>query len=266
MLKRLLTMIVAIPIISACTYIGGWVFFVFITALALFSLNEFYMLMSRKGIHPKYQVGNAITLFFMWFASFALKYPQWEPYVIGILTTGIIVAFSSSIFVKKTENTIVDISITLLGALYVGWMFSYLTLIQALTPHGIYLFFLMIAIWANDIAAYIIGTTFGKIKLSPFISPKKTIEGAVAGFVVCIIAAGIFSSYIGMNLAHALILGMIVAVMAQVSDLVESLIKRDAGAKDSSNLIPGHGGVLDRMDSFILTAPIMFYYLSWFVR
>ncbi|MFC1559693.1 phosphatidate cytidylyltransferase [Candidatus Margulisiibacteriota bacterium] len=265
MIPRLLTMLVAIPIISLCTYVGGWPFFALVASLALFSLNEFYNLMSKKGIKPSFFVGNAVTLFFMWFASFTLKHPHWEPYVIGILTAGIIVAFSSSIFVKKTENTIVDISITLLGILYVGWMFSYLTLVRELTPHGAYLFFLMIAIWANDIAAYLIGSKIGRIKLSPFISPKKTVEGAIAGFIVCIIAAGIFSQFIGMNLTHALILGVIVGIMGQVSDLVESLIKRDAGVKDSSSILPGHGGFLDRMDSFILTAPIMFYYISWFV-
>jgi phosphatidate cytidylyltransferase len=142
---------------------------------------------------------------------------------------------------------------------------SYLILIRELTLHGAYLFFLLISIWACDTFAYLVGTYFGHIKLSPYISPNKTVEGAVAGLTVSVIAASIFSRMIGMNLVHGIILGAIIGIVGQISDLVESLIKRDAGVKDSSHIIPGHGGALDRMDSFILTAPIMYYYISWFV-
>jgi len=265
MSKRILTVIIGIPIIFVCTYFGGWSFFFLVTLIALFALNEFYNLMLKKGYSPSYLVGSCVTVFFTWFTTFTLKHPNWEPYAIGILTTAIIVTFSAGIFLKKAQDSTVNASITLLGILYIGWMISYLILIRQLNPYGHYLFFLMIAIWACDTTAYVVGTNFGKIKLSPYISPNKTVEGSIAGFVVSVIAASFFSWMIGMNMVHGIILGMIIGIVSQISDLVESLIKRDAGVKDSSNLIPGHGGVLDRMDSFILTAPIMYYYLSWFV-
>jgi len=273
MLKRMVTVIVSMPVIFACTYYGGWSFFILVTALALFSLNEFYSLMNKKGYSPSYFIGFLVTLFFMSFTTLTVRHPLWESNTIGILTTAIIITFAGGIFLRKAQDSTVNASITLLGILYVGWMFSYLTLIREMNPpganfwksHGAYLFFLMISIWACDTAAYIIGTYFGKVKLSPYISPKKTVEGAAAGLVIGIIAAYIFGQHTGMNTLHSVILGSIIWIVGQISDLVESLIKRDAGVKDSGNMIPGHGGVLDRMDSFILTAPIMYYYISWFV-
>jgi phosphatidate cytidylyltransferase len=265
MLPRILTIIVSVPVIVACTYYGGWGFFVLVTALAVLSLNEFYSLMHKKGYSPSYTVGMIATVFFTWFTTYTLKHPHWEPYATGILTTAIIITFSAGIFLKKAQDSTVNASITLLGILYIGWLFSYLILIREMTLHGAYLFFLIIAVWTCDVTAYLVGTYFGRVKLSPYISPKKTVEGAVSGLVVSVIAAAIFSRLIDMSLMHGIILGFVIGIVCQISDLVESLIKRDAGVKDSSNIIPGHGGFLDRMDSFILTAPIMYYYISWFV-
>ncbi len=265
MLTRILTILVSVPVIFVCTYYGGWLFFALVSVLAVQSLNEFYGLMNRKGYVPSYPIGFLVTLFFMWFTTYTVKHPHWEPYATGILTTAIILTFAGGIFLRKAQDSTVNASITLLGILYIGWMFSYLILIREFTAHGAYLFFLMISIWTCDTAAYLVGTYFGKVKLSPYISPKKTVEGAVAGFVIAIAAAFVFSKFTGMNTIHAVILGTIIGLVGQISDLVESLIKRDAGVKDSSNVLPGHGGALDRMDSFILAAPIMYYYISWFV-
>jgi len=266
MLVRLLTIAVAVPIIFLCTYLGGISFLLLVLLLALFSLNEFYALMVKKEYQPSFLVGNFFTVFFILFAYFALK-RNWEPAHSAILTVAVAVALGSGIFLKKTKDSIPNLAITLFGLIYIGWLFSYLLFIRALTDHGAFLFFLMLTIWANDVAAYLVGKKFGRIKLSPYVSPGKTVEGAVAGFVVCVTAAAIFSFYVKeLNLTHGLILGVIIGIMAQISDLVESLIKRDAGVKDSSNIVPGHGGVLDRMDSFILTAPVVYYYLVWLIN
>ncbi len=121
------------------------------------------------------------------------------------------------------------------------------------------------AIWGNDIAAYLVGRSIGRVRLIPSISPSKTIEGTIAGFLACLIMAWAFGSLAHLNLLHSIILGIIIGIAAQISDLAESMIKRDVGAKDSSQLVPGHGGILDRMDSFILSAPIVYYYIVWFV-
>jgi len=265
MLARLLTILVCVPIIFACTYFGGVAFLALVLVLALFSINEFYYLMKQKGLKPAFILGNFFTVFFLVIAYLALK-KNWEPAHSAVLTSAVIGVLGYGIFLRDKKESTVNIAVTLFGIIYVGWLFSYFMFIRSLTPHGAYLFFLMITIWANDIAAYVIGSFIGRTKLSPYISPKKTIEGAVAGFVVCLIAAFIFGYLIETDWPYALLLGAIVGVLAQVSDLVESLIKRDVGAKDSSPFVPGHGGVLDRMDSFILTAPVMYYYLVWLLQ
>jgi phosphatidate cytidylyltransferase len=264
MIRRILTSLVATPVVLVCVYFGGVPFLILLLGLALFAVNEFYNLMMKKGYFPAYYVGNLITLFFIVFAHYALK-RNWEPAQSAILTLAAAAALISGIFLKREKDTIVDIAVTVLGMIYVGWFFSYLIFIRSLTEHGGYLFFLLFTVWAMDIAAYLSGIVFGHTPLMPSISPKKTWEGAIAGFLVCLIAAGIFSWTAQLEIWHALILGALIGVFGQVSDLIESLIKRDAGVKDSSNLFPGHGGVLDRIDSFILTGPLMYYYVVIFV-
>jgi len=264
MLSRVATSLLAAPVILVCVYVGGFPFFIAVLALALIAVNEFYNLMMKKGFFPAYYVGNAITASFIIFAYYALK-RNWEPAHSAILTLAAAIALISGIFLKREKDTIVDIAVTILGMVYVGWFLSYLFFIRSLTEHGGYMFFLILTVWAMDIAAYLAGRVFGHTPLMPSVSPKKTWEGAATGFVVCLIAAAIFSQTAQLQLVHALTLGVLIGIFGQLSDLIESLIKRDAGAKDSSDILPGHGGVLDRIDSFVLTAPLMYYYLVLFV-
>jgi phosphatidate cytidylyltransferase len=120
-------------------------------------------------------------------------------------------------------------------------------------------YFLFIVIWSIDTGAYAVGVKLGKHKLSQNISPKKTLEGALGG-----IAVGIIVSILCGFILESLVLGIFLAFSSQFSDLAESLLKRDVGLKDTSNLLPGHGGMLDRFDSFLFTAPLLYYYLSIF--
>lgn len=264
MIARGLTILFGVPVILACVYYGGLPFLFLVLALALIAVNEFYNLMMKKGFFPAYYVGNLITAGFIIFAYYAVK-RNWEPAHSAILTLAAAAALIAGVFLKREKDTIVDVAVTILGMVYVGWFLSYLFFIRALTDHGGYLFFLIFTIWAMDISAYFAGRVFGHTPLLPSISPKKTWEGAIAGFLVALVAAAVFSQTAGLVIWHALVLGVLIGIFGQVSDLIESLIKREAGAKDSSNLIPGHGGVLDRIDSFVLTAPLMYYYLILFV-
>ena len=264
MIIRGITILITAPVVIACTYFGGVPFLLLVLALSMVAVNEFYNLMMKKGFAPAYFIGNFITASFIIFAYYALK-KDWEPAHSAILTLAAIGAFIAGVFLKREKDTIIDIAVTIMGMIYVGWFFSYLMFVRSLTEHGGYLFFLMFTIWAMDITAYLAGKMFGKTLLVPSISPKKTWEGAIAGFIVCLIAAWIFSETAGLKMGEALVLGAIIGVVGQFSDLIESLIKRDAGVKDSSNIVPGHGGVLDRIDSFVLTAPIMYYYIVWVV-
>jgi phosphatidate cytidylyltransferase len=264
MINRSVTILLGVPVILACVFYGGIPFLLLMLALALIAVNEFYNLMMKKGFFPAYYVGNVITASFIIFAYYALK-RNWEPAHSAILTLAAAIAMISGVFLKREKDTIVDVAVTILGMVYVGWFLSYLFFIRNLTEHGGYLFFLIFTVWAMDVSAYLAGKVFGHTPLMPSVSPKKTWEGAIAGFIVALVAAVVFSWTAQLMIWHALALGVLIGIFGQVSDLIESLIKRDAGAKDSSNLLPGHGGVLDRIDSFVLTAPLMYYYLILFV-
>jgi phosphatidate cytidylyltransferase len=265
MLTRSFIALVFVPLIVAAVYFGGVPFLCLVLLLAMISINEFYNLMARKEFHPAYWVGNFFTAFFIIFAYYGLN-RYWEPAQSAILTGAALVTMIATLFLKqRPKEAIVDIAVTLLGMIYIGWFFSYFLFIRALTERGAYLLFLMVTIWALDVVAYFVGSKFGRHKLWPSVSPNKSVEGAIAGFIFCIIAAGIFGYYAGFDRMHSLILGGIIGIVAQLSDLVESLIKRDVGVKDASQLLPGHGGILDRMDSFIFAAPVVYYYLVWVI-
>lgn len=270
MIERLLTVLVSVPVIFACTYSGGLWFFALVSVLAAVSVNEFYNLMKKKGFNPYYTLGNLFSLGIIIFAHNTISHPNWEPASAAILTAAVISCFLSGVFIKRSAQATANISITLLGILYIGWLFSYLVLLRALAPHGEFLFLLMFTVWTADTLAYFVGKKLGRRPLSPYISPKKTVEGAVAGLAGAILAAVLFGmaydqTLYPASLIHYLVIGGFVGIIAQLSDLSESLIKRDAGAKDSSNIVPGHGGILDRMDSFIFTAPLLYYYAITFL-
>ena len=124
---------------------------------------------------------------------------------------------------------------------------------------------LFFAVILTDSFCYYAGSKFGKHKLSKVISPNKTIEGSIGGTIMCLTFCIAFGLAIQIPWYHCIILGFLIAAFAQIGDLCESMIKRDAGVKDSSNILPGHGGFLDRTDSYILTIPVVHYYLYFFV-
>lgn len=189
----------------------------------------------------------------------------------------------AELFRRKPENSIFNISSTLFGVIYVGWLFSHLILLMnmplTITPKEYYnilnirirlgtsFALLPFALtFINDASAFFIGRKLGKHKFFPWISPNKTIEGVIGGGIFSIIGCFIYRVFYATYLSwfDCLALGFLTAFFAPAGDLVESLIKRDANLKDSSNLIPGHGGFLDRFDSILFVSPIVYYYLRFF--
>ena len=130
---------------------------------------------------------------------------------------------------------------------------------------GLLIISIFITLWVTDSAAYFLGTAFGKHKLFPRVSPNKSWEGALAGFIFAIISMVVLNTVLlaFISLTDALVIGVIIGLFGQIGDLIESLLKRDAGVKDSSNIIPGHGGVLDRFDSLIFSSPLIFLYILY---
>jgi phosphatidate cytidylyltransferase len=156
--------------------------------------------------------------------------------------------------------------LTLFGALFAGWMPAHLALIRDMRPNGeVFLFMTFLSVWCMDTAAYAVGHAMGKHPLASLLSPKKTWEGAIGGFAAALGVCALFSHFSlkeALPLPWALAAGAVIGVSGQLSDLAESMVKRDAGIKDSGALLPGHGGVFDRFDSFIFCAPAVYYFLE----
>jgi phosphatidate cytidylyltransferase len=161
-----------------------------------------------------------------------------------------------------------DVAVRTLGVAYICLPFSLLIPLRGFAQGRWWVLFLLVIIWVNDSGAYITGRYLGSHKLSPVISPNKTIEGAVGGVASGVAAAFIMNGYMGLGLEPLWLtsLAVLMGLVAIGGDLVESVIKRGAGVKDSGTIIPGHGGMLDRIDSLIFTIPVLYYFLLWYLR
>jgi phosphatidate cytidylyltransferase len=176
----------------------------------------------------------------------------------------LLILFSIEVFKGNSELSVERIATSFLGAFFIPLAFVYMIYIRNLDGGMQLIFFIFIEVWILDTAAYAFGYIFGKHKLAKGVSPKKTIEGAAAGIIFGIFTA-IACKYLFMGtiltLCQAVVLGFVVSVVGQFSDLAESLIKRDGNVKDSGKIIPGHGGVFDRFDSYLFAAPAVYYML-----
>lgn len=243
-------------------FLGGIYLKGFILAISIIALWEFYNALKEKNLKPIKSVGYALVLLYY------LLNNNFE-YIMYII---VIAAFILLIVpVLNLKYSFVDVSLTILGFIYCGILFSFVYLVNA-KPHGEFLVWIIfIGSWLSDTAAYYCGKNFGKHKLSPKVSPKKTVEGSVGGLIGATIFTGIFGiviqrySYI-MPIYNYFLIGVLCGLFGQLGDLVASSIKRYVGIKDYSNLIPGHGGILDRFDSIIFSATVVFYYLTFIVK
>ncbi len=179
----------------------------------------------------------------------------------------VFVIFLYLLFYHKDIHSVAGlVGKTVLGILYIGIFLSYIIGIRQLEYGGWLVIFLFSIIWANDTFAYFIGKSIGNIKLAPQISPNKTVEGAVGGLIGGLAAALVFNLFLfkKLDLINAILLALVLGILCQLGDLFESMLKRSAGVKDSGSIIPGHGGVLDRIDSAIIPLPFFYYYLMYF--
>jgi phosphatidate cytidylyltransferase len=274
---RVLVAIFGIPIIVFLVFIGGLPFVVLVLLINLLSQHEFYKLTELKQMQPLKILGLAGTvLITISFYQFGLE-KSWLLILALFYITMLI-----ELFRNKASATL-NISATTWGIFYPTVFFSFHILIRELPkelskelPKSLqldyalgakWIIFMLVTIWICDTAAYFIGSAIGRHKLYQKVSPHKTVEGAVAGFIFALITAYIFHlAYLNeLSLIHCLFIGFLIGIMSQVGDLVESLFKRDAGVKDTSSILPGHGGFLDRFDAPLFVAPLIYLYLRFIV-
>lgn len=272
-ITRILTGTIMGVISLLCLLNGGIALLVLVWIFVYLGSKEYVEILRNKGFYPSINVilaSDLILALLSYFNRFDL--------IAIALTMCSIGAFMWVLF-RGRQPYIANVATTILGFVYGGWFPLHLIFLRGINAEnqtgflklniqnaGLgYVIFLFIVILLTDTGCYFFGKKFGKRKLSPTISPKKTIEGAIGGAICAIIGALIVGYFIHLGPVHSLILGILCTFFAQIGDLCESLIKRDAGVKDSGNTLPGHGGFMDRADSYVFTIPVMFYYLKYFV-
>jgi phosphatidate cytidylyltransferase len=269
MLKyRVITAAVGVPLVLFTIWFGDpWPWFtILIAAAALAGTYEFYHMANFDRREPLIYLG------LLWTLALVLSPHYGNPGVLPIVITAtMLISLICLLLRPLRENTFRDWAWMMVGALYVGWMLSYWLSLRGLADGRNWVYLAMLTTFANDTGAYFIGRARGKHKLAPTISPAKTWEGAIGGLISAIIAAIVIA--LVLNLISPFIfkywqialLGFLVGLFAQLGDLVESLLKRNMVVKESGNLLPGHGGILDRFDSLIFVGAMVYYYVIWVV-
>jgi len=259
------TALVAAP---AAIWITGWgpvwLFNATIAIVCVLAMYEFLALGKAKGYDVPTVLCIAIMLLIM--AAFILDDLSVE---LGMFAALLIIPASYVFSNKSLEDSLPSSAVAVLATTYVGMLGGSLIRLHNDFPEGYKLvFFLLLVVWLGDSGAYYVGKQFGKHKLSPRISPKKTIEGLVGGITASILTALVihFTFFPKFPLLHAIIAGVILSFAGVIGDLAESMWKRSAAVKDSGTLIPGHGGFLDRFDSILFTAPILYCYWTLIVH
>lgn len=254
-------------------YFGSWILSLALLIVFWQVNTEYINIVRTKGINPSNKWIRFVSILFFVVASLpVIGLPVKLPLKLFmfVFVFGIIGSFFRLIFRGSKKNPIAsisDIGATVLGFVYTGLLPSFLILLRQLD--FAYAFIAVCSTACCDVGAYYGGKLFGKIKLKPEISAKKTLEGAVSGFVLSMLSSiflvYVFKQSFNNELFHAVIIGMITGIFGQFGDLFESLLKRDAGLKDSGKILLSHGGILDRIDSYLFVMWAVYFYVIWVV-
>ena len=257
--SRIVVAVCLLPVVLGAVYLGGWWLFALVALAALIALHEYWLM--ARALAPLAlagYIGAGLGL-----VGAQLSGIGW---MVGGLLATLPLAFLLKAISEARPAATAAVSSTVLGAVWVGGGLAFVLLIRGLPAHGrLALFTVMIAVWAGDTFAYLGGRMLGRHKMAPSTSPGKTWEGFLFGT-----AATVFVAFVALYKQHfltipqSIVLGAVLAVAAPLGDLFESLLKRDAGVKDSGSLLGGHGGMLDRLDAFFFAAPAAYFVILAF--
>jgi phosphatidate cytidylyltransferase len=274
-MKRLLTAAVATPIALAAVFkLPGWWFFVFMAAAIDWAAYEYLLIVRPRAPHAPLRLLLVLAPLAAYAISFALTAnPEFHDQIhlvlrLHILAGALVIStgLGTLLLFSRTplEETIPALGILGFGIPYFALPIASVFTLRQIDPWVVFL--LLAIVWLGDTAAYYVGSRIGRHKMAPVISPKKSWEGAAASFVVAMIAAVIWSQVrLGRLEPGILVASAVTSVAAQIGDLVESMIKRGSGVKDSGSILPGHGGVLDRLDALLFGAPVLLFVL-WLLQ
>ncbi|MFZ0304591.1 MAG: phosphatidate cytidylyltransferase [Terracidiphilus sp.] len=268
-MKRVLTALILVPLVLVLVFLGPRWHGLFVAAIALVAALagwEYLGLAQSRGAKPP-RIAVAVALILLFAGNF--EWPESTPAIFGALNLGLLILCT---FRGPVEQVMADASASIFCMFYLGSTLLALPTLHEQANGASLVAFLLCVVWAGDTAALYIGRSWGRHKLAPRLSPGKSWEGSIASVAGSLIAAGLLLALANYLQAHDsallsfpddtwywLVLAVVVNIAAQVGDLVESAIKRSAGVKDSGSLLPGHGGVLDRIDALLLAAPALWY-------
>ena len=287
--RRIAFGVIAAPLGAAILLFGDWPLAALLAITAALGARELFQMARATGLTPFDGVGSAIAglIPLLVHARILRLYePDGRLGALSVAALVILVVIALAIWMRGVSGKpLTAVAVTIIGAVYTGGMLSFAYAIRYhpyasaptsgslfnLPSGGLLLLLPVLVTWASDIGAYAVGRTMGKHKLIPSVSPGKTVEGSIGGLAASMLVAWAYTrfalhpSHLGFRYQPmgALAFGIIVSVAAQIGDLAESLFKREAGVKDSSHLIPGHGGVLDRFDSLLFVMPVAFVLLNY---
>lgn len=262
---RVITAVVGVPFLVLAIWLGPPWFSLLIAVAALVGAYEFYRLGGFDRSDPMLYLG------LLWVLALVLRhhYQSGEPGVPAITVTAAVLTSLVWLLTRPAgERTVRTWAWMIAGALYVGWMLSYWLSLRGLEDGRNWVYLSMLTVFANDTGAFFIGRARGRHRLAPGISPGKTWEGAIGGLVCAVLGAIVIALVLELISPfpvvywQIIVLGAIVSIFAQLGDLVESLLKRSVGVKESGGFLPGHGGILDRFDSIIFVGPVLYYYIA----
>lgn len=256
---------------AALIWAGPFPFALLILLFTVFGVSEFYDLVEAKGFRPARRTGVVATAVAVLGAYFLE-----DGFLAHLVLLSVVVTMMLFVFRTQRVSALIDGATTVMGFLYCGWLPAHLVLLRKLEglPGEVdgssiagagLVTWLVTAVAITDIGAYFVGKAVGRTKLAPHVSPGKTVEGSLGGLALAMLVGWYLGKWFHIAPVHCLALAFLGSVTAQLGDLFESALKRDAGVKDSGNLIEGHGGVLDRFDSYLMSAPVFYFYVTWFM-
>lgn len=272
--KRVLFAVAAIPLVAAAVWTGGAALAALLSVAAALGAWEYGRLAESAGARPM-KVWGVVLAALIPLATHAVRLGLWVP-PLGMVALLVPLLLMIALWTRgATGRPIESVATTIFGAWYTGGMLAFAYALRyhrfaiGATAGALLLMLPLVLTWLNDSGAFFFGKRFGKRKLMPSISPGKTVAGAVGAVGTCVVATWAYFTFLlqpyaklGLSITGLLIFGVAISAAAQIGDLVESMLKRQAGVKDSSALIPGHGGVLDRVDSLLFTIPLAYVLLD----
>jgi phosphatidate cytidylyltransferase len=271
--QRWLTALILMPVVLVFVWFGGWAAFVATALVVVVCTVELHNMLLHAGYRPLIWFSLGLSFLFL----IAAMFPQHRLLLLEVALSGaLLIPFPWLFFRKKLDGAMIDWALTLAISIYVGWSMSFFLLLRGDQPGtfssagnpwidfprgGWWLVVILLGVWGFDSAAFFTGRYLGRHKLAPHISPGKTWEGVVGGLVLSVMAALLFAVVpLGLPWYYAVLLGFLIGVAAMLGDLAESLIKRQTRVKDSGQIVPGHGGMLDRMDSLLFAVVVVYIF------